>query len=74
MAGNRIDCPTCPLCGLPSYLELDLVTAERVRLWLTDGLARPLVQDAFPELSLDQREQLLTGAHGECFETLLPHD
>jgi hypothetical protein len=28
------------------------------------------IQDALPELTADDREQLMTGTHGECFEEL----
>lgn len=33
-----------------------------------------LIQKAFPEMPLDQRELLQTGIHPECWETLFPKD
>lgn len=33
-----------------------------------------LVQDAFPELTADERELLISGTCGECWDKLFPHD
>jgi hypothetical protein len=30
--------------------------------------AGALIQDAFPNLSIDQREAIMTGYHSECFD------
>lgn len=50
----------CPMCLEPTYLDVD-----------EDGLlkweAGSFIQDAFPSLTRDQRELLLTGLHLECW-------
>lgn len=33
---------------------------------------RPLIQDCFPSLSRELREQILTGTHPECWEKMFP--
>lgn len=48
-----------------------MLDEEKFNLWRKPreegGL---LIQDAFPELSVDQREQLISGYCGECWDTL----
>ena len=45
------------------YLPVEL---DRVRAWLAmPRRSRPFVQDAFPDLTADQREFILTGATPE---------
>lgn len=43
-----------------------------------DGLKKyqegALIQDAFPELSADVREMLMTGTHPECWKIMWPED
>ena len=36
--------------------------------------AGAMIQEAFPEMPLDQRELLQTGIHPECWTTLFPKD
>lgn len=51
----------CPMCSEPSYLDVD-----------EDGLLRweggHYIQDAFPELTAEQRELLMTGFHPKCWD------
>jgi hypothetical protein len=51
---------TCPICIKPAYVRvpIDGIAAYR------DGA---LIQDAFPDLSADQREIFMTGIHPACF-------
>ena len=58
----------CPNCGKVSTFALP---TEAVREWETG--VKP-VQVAFPQLSADQREQLLTGYHGDCFDQVAKPD
>jgi hypothetical protein len=32
------------------------------------------IQDAFPTLSLDEREQIISGTHGECFDRMFKEE
>lgn len=36
--------------------------------------AGALIQDAFPNLSAPLREQLKSGIHGECWDTMFPEE
>lgn len=57
----------CPIqaegCAIQQTLDVD---ANAYRRW-QEG---QYVQDAFPELSADQREMLITGICGSCWEGL----
>jgi len=66
----KLSCGRCPICGDLSILEIDdPELAKRIMDWIReDSAERPFVQEAFPQLNADQREQLLTGAHGRCFD------
>lgn len=59
--------PDCMLCGGSEMI--------RVR---ADGLAAyeagALIQDAFPELSDDERELIKTGTHPACWDQMLPDE
>lgn len=63
----RIRTLPCPACGLTDTLEVPM-----------DGYAAwhggELIQDAFPELSAAQREQLITGYHEACWDALFNHE
>lgn len=32
------------------------------------------IQDAFPDLPVDEREQMMTGTHPECWKEMFPDD
>jgi len=55
--------PACPVCGERSMLRVD---PDRLKQWL-DGA---FIQVAFPEMTDDDREQLKTGTHPECWDKL----
>lgn len=55
----------CPLCGKKDTIALP---ADGYAKWK----AGALVQDAFPTLTLAQREQLISGSHGACFDKAFP--
>lgn len=54
---------TCPFCGKTNVLSLPL---EGFLEWR----AGALVQDAFPDLSADEREQLISGMCPNCWEKM----
>lgn len=53
----------CPICKQPSELDVD-----------QDGLLRwkngELIQNAFPDLTANQRELLNTGFHPDCWDSV----
>ena len=51
----------CMLCGESGHIVVDEAGLEA---W-GSGV---LIQNAFPELSAAEREQLMTGIHGECWD------
>jgi hypothetical protein len=60
-------CKPCLMCGKSSVKLLD---AARFAAW-QGGV---YVQDAFPEMSADEREVLVTGIHADCWNKLFPED
>jgi hypothetical protein len=64
--GTKMPCVditrVCPKCGEPSYLKK--VPTEGFMAWQ----AGASVQRALPDLTVDQREVLMTGYHSECFD------
>jgi len=57
----------CPNCKESNVMEVD---AEKYGMWQS-GM---LIQQVFPELSLDQREALQSGYHAECWEATFGGD
>jgi hypothetical protein len=56
---------TCSICGKPATVTgLD---ADAMMNWLMDNI---FIQNAFPARSEDDREILLSGSHGSCFDDL----
>lgn len=53
----------CAVCGKRSEFLLD---AERVQRWMKGGL----IQEVFPELSATDRERMISGTHGPCWDEL----
>jgi hypothetical protein len=53
----------CPKCKEVYGID---VKAEAYVNWLT----RMLIQDAFPEMSSEDRESLKTGYHSECWNSI----
>jgi hypothetical protein len=62
-----IDCPACVVCGEAARIA---VPAEGLRLWHGGAF----VQDAFPEMSADDRELLISGTHDKCWDILIGKD
>jgi len=55
----------CVVCGKSDTLSLD---AGRFAAWKSGVF----VQDAFPEMTNDERELLITGTHPACWTKLFP--
>lgn len=51
----------CPICGTTATVQVD---PTGYKLWKT---GENLIQDALPDLDLDQREQLMTGICPTCW-------
>lgn len=63
MPVTTIKTKKCPVCGRPArWLRVPPDALQRY----DTGMAS--INEAFPMLSADQREQLLTGLHGQCWE------
>jgi len=62
-----ISTPQCFHCK--EYGEI-VVDAEGFYKW-TEGY---LIQDAFPDLNIEIREQLVSGTHPECWDEMMKDD
>jgi len=58
----------CSDCGKPINLP---VTEDQVSAWKSSGL---LIQKSFPQLTDNERELLISGTCGECFDALFNQD
>ena len=67
METTSILCPKCTVCGNRTLLEVNAADYERYN-------AGAYIQDAFPYLSADQRELLISGTHPECWDGLFGSD
>lgn len=62
--GVDVECRVCHItCNVPA-------TQDQIRKW-RGGM---LIQKAMPNLSIDQRELLISGLCGTCFDKLFPPD
>ena len=59
---------TCFHCG-----ETNTITADKTAYmrWYTGEF---LIQEAFPNLSTDERELIMTGTHPECWNRMFAQD
>ena len=64
----EILCPKCTVCGNQSVVLVHRVDYDR---YVWDGA---FVQDAFPYLSVDQSDLIITGTHPECWDQLFGSD
>lgn len=58
----------CPRCGKVSK---HVVNAEAYAAWNEGKL---LIQDAFPNMKADEREELLSGICGKCWDAMFSED
>lgn len=60
---TSVRCRPCPVCGAAETLTVDAASLER---WNSGEL----IQTAFPTMSLNDRELLISGTHSACWEAL----
>ena len=62
-------CGRCPLCGERTELEVESAElADKINAWRFADHNKPFIQDAFPQLTPGQREEILTAMHERCFD------
>lgn len=59
----------CPQCGEPGTLE---VPDDEWKKW--DNRKGPMIQDAMPSLTPEERDQILIGLHPECSDAFYGDD
>lgn len=67
----RKTAPFTVACNVCYELKTVTVTAEGWRAWRREG---KFIQDAMPELTPAERELLLSGTCGDCFDAMFPVD
>jgi len=64
-----VQTPQCINCGQIGYIED--VKEKDYKVWIEiDKSIRPKIQDLFPYLNADQREQIMTGTHPACWNQM----
>ena len=64
-----VQTPQCINCGQIGYVED--VKEKDYKVWIEiDKSIRPKIQDLFPYLNADQREQIMTGTHPACWNQM----
>lgn len=58
----KVITPKCPHCGEAIEMEVD---AEGYRRWALEGW---LIQKALPDMTVAEREMLMTGFHTKCWD------
>ena len=69
MSNMIVQTPQCINCGQIGYIED--VKEKDYKVWIEiDKSIRPKIQDLFPYLNADQREQIMTGTHPACWNQM----
>jgi hypothetical protein len=63
-----IETPVCPVCGSSTVMFVDEIAYER---WQSREI---LIQQAFPDMSLGERELIKTGFHPACWDSLFTEE
>lgn len=63
MATVTVETPACMVCSKATSMVVD---ADSLRAWQMGEL----IQNAFPTMSVDDREQLKTGTHPACWDAM----
>ena len=65
MAENtiRLKTRTCIYCGKSGHIDVSYAGFKRYE-------KGAMAQDAFPDLSADEREQIISGTHPECWNKI----
>ena len=73
MPDMAVNTGTCMLCGKLGSLVLPKPLAIKAAEWRRlPAMRRPFIQNALPELTPGQREQLMNGTHEACFDKAFP--
>ena len=56
--------PDCPICGISTDVMVDF---EMYKAFCNKEI---IVQDAFPAMSKEEREVLMTGTHPDCWNIM----
>ena len=61
---------TCPFCSKQAQVTVE---KERFIQWKRAGDDDPMrfVQNSFPDLTIEQREMLISGTHPECWDKFM---
>lgn len=59
-----VETPVCSWCGNTGWMKVDAAAYDK---WQRREI---LIQDAFPNLTNAEREQLKTGYHGKCWDVM----
>lgn len=59
----QLKTPTCRHCGEWDIIKVRAADLERYR-------AGALIQEAFPEMPIERREQLISGTHPACWDAI----
>jgi hypothetical protein len=57
----EVMCPVCPVCNTRSFMTVDKEGYDKY-------LSGEFIQVAFPKMSADYREMMVTGIHPKCWE------
>lgn len=63
----KVKTKTCHVCGEYEVMELDKDAVTRWQSWQN-------IQDAFPDMSVGDRELLISGTHPACWDKLFPEE
>jgi len=66
---STIETKRCFQCGKPGELKIPSPDYFAGIKKLEQGA---LIQDAFPSLNTEQREQIISGTHPECWKKMFP--
>lgn len=65
---KQITTPMCPVCGISTVMLVDEIAYER---WQSREI---LIQQAFPDMTLGERELMKTGFHPQCWDSLFTEE
>jgi transcription elongation factor Elf1 len=69
--GMLVRTQVCIECGQSGEVEIPTEAIDRYKIWMS-GVGN--IQKMLPELSDDEREQLMTGTHGSCYDLMAPDE
>jgi len=67
MSTIKINTNTCLHCGEQGFIEM---SEDEYNQGITAFNEGAFIQEAFPSLSADQREQIISGTHPKCWNEM----